>query len=197
LTGAFTGDTTCTNYSAVGVGVYSHSYAYNAIGTLTSNNGITYTYGLTQPHAVTAAFGNAYSYDPNGNQAIRRVAPYTHTLSYDTQGHLVSVSAAHDPVTTTVITDTSRLTYKLYLPMVMNNATAIITTSSFTHDAEGTRVKGTVGNITTVYIAGLHEWQAGATTKYYEGGAMRRSGYASGNCHRTVTRRTTKSQQAQ
>ncbi|NJN84686.1 MAG: RHS repeat-associated core domain-containing protein, partial [Caldilineaceae bacterium] len=39
--------------------------------------------------------------------------------------------------------------------------------------------------VTTVYIAGVYEWQAGASTSYYAGPggqvALRRSGYASGN----------------
>jgi RHS repeat-associated protein len=35
--------------------------------------------------------------------------------------------------------------------------------------------------VTTVYVAGLYEWQNGAVTKYYEGGAFRRTGYASDN----------------
>ncbi len=35
--------------------------------------------------------------------------------------------------------------------------------------------------MTTIYIAGLYEWQNGAVTKYYEGGAIRRTGYASDN----------------
>ena len=58
---------------AVGIGQYSHTYAYNAIGNLTSYNGNTYTYG-SQPHAVTAAFGNAYGYDAVGNQTSRTIA---------------------------------------------------------------------------------------------------------------------------
>ena len=43
------------------------------------------------------------------------------------------------------------------------------------------RVKGTIGGVTTVYIAGVYEYQAGATTLYYEGNAIRRTGYASNN----------------
>jgi len=38
-----------------------------------------------------------------------------------------------------------------------------------------------VGGVTTVYIAGLYEYQNGAATKYYEGGAIRRTGYAGDN----------------
>jgi hypothetical protein len=38
-----------------------------------------------------------------------------------------------------------------------------------------------VAGITTVYLAGLYEWQNGAVTKYYEGGALRRMGYATDN----------------
>jgi RHS repeat-associated protein len=55
------------------------------------------------------------------------------------------------------------------------------TIGSFVYDADGNRVKGTVNGVTTSYIAGLFEWQGGATTKYYDGGAIRRTGHASGN----------------
>ena len=48
--------------------------------------------------------------------------------------------------------------------------------ASFVYDASGSRVKGTVNGITTVYVAGVYEYQNGATTLYYEGGAMRRTG---------------------
>jgi len=60
-------------------------------------------------------------------------------------------------------------------------STIIVTAATYLYDAYGERVKGEVGEVTTIYIAGLYEWQASATTKYYDGGAMRRSGYASGN----------------
>jgi len=61
--------------------------------------------------------------------------------------------------------------------------------ATFLYDADacpelsrrGNRVKGTVNGVTTVYIAGVYEYQNGANTKYYEGGAIRRTGYASGN----------------
>lgn len=38
-----------------------------------------------------------------------------------------------------------------------------------------------MAGVITVYIAGLYEWQNGAVTKYYEGGAIRRTGYATDN----------------
>jgi len=54
---------------------------------------------------------------------------------------------------------------------------------SYACDANGNRVKGTVSGTTTVYIAGLYEWQNGATTTYIEGPtgiiALRRAGHAS------------------
>lgn len=103
-----------------------------------------------------------HSYDANGNQTLRRIAPYTHTLNYDAQGRMVGVSAVHDPITNT-ITDTSRLTHTVFLPMVTNGATAVVTSAAFLYDADGTRVKGEVGGVTTIYIAGMYEWQAGAT----------------------------------
>lgn len=53
--------------------------------------------------------------------------------------------------------------------------------ASFGYDADGNRVKGAVNGTTTVYIAGLYEYQGGATTLYYEGNALRRTGYAANN----------------
>jgi RHS repeat-associated protein len=53
--------------------------------------------------------------------------------------------------------------------------------ATFLYDADGNRAKGTVAGVTTVYLAGLYEWQNGAVTKYYEGGALRRTGYATDN----------------
>jgi RHS repeat-associated protein len=50
--------------------------------------------------------------------------------------------------------------------------------ATFLYDADGNRVKGTVAGVTTVYLGGLYEYQNGAVTKYYEGGAIRRTGYA-------------------
>jgi RHS repeat-associated protein len=56
------------------------------------------------------------------------------------------------------------------------------------NDVDSQRVKGTVNHsagsgqaVATVYVAGVYEWQGGATTLYYEGNALRRSGYASDN----------------
>ena len=80
-----------------------------------------------------------------------------------------------------VVTDTSRLTHTLYLPMAMNSATPIITSATFLYDADGVRVKSVEGSVTIVYIGGAYEYQAGAVTKYYGGAAMRRSGYPDGN----------------
>jgi RHS repeat-associated protein len=53
--------------------------------------------------------------------------------------------------------------------------------ASFVYDADGQRIKGTVNGVTTAYVAGVYEYQAGATTYYYEGNALRRTGYASDN----------------
>ncbi len=38
-----------------------------------------------------------------------------------------------------------------------------------------------MNGVTTVYLLGLYEYQNDAVTKYYEGGAMRRTGYATDN----------------
>ncbi len=42
---------------------------------------------------------------------------------------------------------------------------------------------GSIGGVTTVYVAGVYEYEVGtgATTKYYEGNALRRAGYTADN----------------
>ena len=66
------------------------------------------------------------------------------------------------------------------LSEVKQGATSLAT---FVYDADGNRVKGTVGGVTTLYLDEIYEYVVGtgATTKYYEGNALRRTGYAADN----------------
>ncbi|HHB91138.1 MAG TPA: RHS repeat-associated core domain-containing protein, partial [Anaerolineae bacterium] len=139
--------------NGAGTGQYSHAYSYDAIGNITAKDGQGYVYGGGKPHAVTGALGNSYSYDGNGNMTTRVIAGVTYTLSYDYENRLLEVK---------------------------QGATVMAT---FLYDADGNRVKGTVNGVTTVYIAGVYEWQAGAATQYYQGPtgplALRRTGHGS------------------
>jgi RHS repeat-associated protein len=137
--------------SAEGVGQYDHAYTYDAVGNITSLAGNSYTYGdPAHKHAVTAAFGNTYGYDANGNQTTRTIGGVSYTFAYDYENRLTSIAGSG-------------------------------VSASFIYDADGQRVKGTVNGVTTVYVAGVYEYQGGATTLYYEGNAIRRSRYASDN----------------
>jgi RHS repeat-associated protein len=97
-------------------------------------------------------------------------AAFGNTYSYDAVGNQTSRLIAGTAYTQTFDYD-NRLT------TVAGGSVS----ASFVYDAAGNRVKGTVAGVTTVYIAGLYEWQNGAVTKYYEGGALRRTGYATDN----------------
>ena len=101
--------------------------------------------------------GSVLSNDPVGNQTSRTIAGVSYTQSFD---------------------------YDI-IPRQRDNRLVAVSggsvSASFLYDADGSRVKGTVAGVTTVYLAGLYEWQNGAVTKYYEGGAIRRTGYASDN----------------
>lgn len=134
---------------------YDHTYVYNAIGNLTSYAGNSDTYGSSKPHAVTAAYGNSYGYDNNGNQTGRTIGGTAYTVVFDYENRLTEVKQGST------------------------------TLASFIYDADGNRVKGTLGGVTTVYVGGLFEYQNGGRTKYYEGHngvvAFRRVGYSSGN----------------
>jgi RHS repeat-associated protein len=152
LTHAFTGNAGCTAYSTGGTGPYNHTYVYDAIGNITSYAGNAYTYGdSAHKHAVTGAYGNSYGYDGNGNQTSRTIAGTMYTLVFDYENRLTEVKQGST------------------------------TLATFLYDADGNRVKGTVSGTATVYIAGIYEYQGGATTKYYEGGGLRRVGYTSNN----------------
>jgi YD repeat-containing protein len=78
-------------------------------------------------HAVTAAFGNSYGHDANGNQTTRSISGVAYTFTYDYENHLTAVSGGS-------------------------------ISASFVYNADGNRVKRTVNDTTTVYIAGLYEY---------------------------------------
>ncbi|WP_179293933.1 LamG-like jellyroll fold domain-containing protein [Candidatus Methanoperedens nitratireducens] len=63
---------------------YTETYAYNAIGNITSKNGVAYTYsqtGKANPHAVTSIGSANYTYDDNGN--LLTDGTLTNTWNYD------------------------------------------------------------------------------------------------------------------
>ena len=155
LTEAFTGNSDCTAYSATGAGPYDHDYGYDAIGNLTNYDGAAYTYGSSKPHAVTAAHGNSYGYDGNGNQTSRTIGGTTHTLDHDYENRVTAFKVGGNPLGT------------------------------FLYDADGNRVKSTFVGIPTVYLGGIYEYKSGASTKYYAGHdglvAFRREGHTTDN----------------
>lgn len=61
------------------------TYAYNAIGNITSINGSSYTYG-TKPHALTTYNGWTFAYDANGSMTMWKTADYT--LVYDVENRM-------------------------------------------------------------------------------------------------------------
>ena len=75
LTGAFTGDATCSSYSAAGVGAYNHTYTYDAIGNQTSRTiaGVEYTLHYDYENRLTEVKQGetviaGFLYDTDGNR---------------------------------------------------------------------------------------------------------------------------------
>jgi YD repeat-containing protein len=139
------------------------SAATSAAGTGQYNH----TYQYNAIGNITSYNGNAYTY---GTKPHAVTGAFGNTYTYDANGNQTSRVIGGTSYTQTFDYD-NRLT----------GVAGGSVSATFVYDAEGDRVKGTVGSVTTVYLAGLYEYQAGAVTKYYEGGALRRTGYASQN----------------
>jgi RHS repeat-associated protein len=73
------------------------TFAYNAIGNLTSKGGTALTYpaaGQPRPHAVTAFGTNSYGYDANGCMTTRNAQQGNQSLKYDPESRPVRVDLA-------------------------------------------------------------------------------------------------------
>jgi RHS repeat-associated protein len=150
---------TSASTNAAGAGQYDHSYTYDAIGNPSASSG----------QAITSFAGNSYTYgDPAHKHAV--TSAFGNSYAYDANGNQTSRTIGG-------VTYTFAYDYENRLTSI----TGAGVSATFVYDADGQRVKGTVNGVSTVYIAGVYEWQGGATTIYYEGNAIRRSGYASDN----------------
>ena len=137
---------------------YSHSFAFNTIGNLTSKAGVTLGYtaqsgtcpdgALAKPHAATSAGSDAYCYDKNGNMVKRTESGTTYTQNFDTENQLTSV--------------------------VVNSQT-----TTFAYDGDGILTKKLKPDGTSTLYLGVYEIDinsSGAITKktsYYPGRVMR------------------------
>jgi len=68
----------------------TQNYTYDTIGNMLSNTRVgSYNYTGSQPHAVTSAGGNTYSYDANGNM----IGGAGRTITYDGENRPIQVQA--------------------------------------------------------------------------------------------------------
>jgi RHS repeat-associated protein len=115
----------------------TQTYAYNAIGNLTSKAGTTYTYPASgassvRPHTPSQVGATAYSYDGNGN----------------------------------LLNDGGRA-YTWNADNLPTQITHVSGNETYSYDADGERVKKVKGSTTTVYLEGLWEEVAGGAVKVY------------------------------
>lgn len=126
--------TTATNTTS---STFNQTFAYDAIGNITSNSRLgTYTYG-TRPHAPIAAGSNAYEYDAGGNMtAVKQSGTLIRTQTWDGDNRLATVSST-----------TSDL--------------------EFTYDADGTRIAQDEDGIIRHYLGDDYEVEVGGAALRY------------------------------
>ena len=135
--------------TGVGSGGYDKTFTYWENGNLKSQTGLgTYTYpaaGAARPHGVTK-YGSGTS----------------NTFSYDTSGNMTQRKIAN--VVQDMVYD-----YDSRLEQITKGSEI----TRFLYDADGGRVKQTVGTTTILYAGGLFEQTGSTATKWYRlGGGM-------------------------
>ena len=92
---------------------YTESYQYNAIGNILSKSGVgSYSYpnpSQPRPHAATAARGNSYAYDTNGNMTTRTEGSVTYNQGWDMENRLSTVTVNGQTTTFTYDGDGKRV----------------------------------------------------------------------------------------
>ena len=141
--------TTASAPAATDAPAYSHTYAYNKLGNITSFAGNTYTYGsAAHIHAVTAITGGqSFGYDANGNMTSRTDLTGTYTQIFDVENRLTSVTKTGTG-TTTFAYDAGGNRVKTIQP----NGSTLYT--PFPNYEEETRSGGVTIKRTTYAIAG-------------------------------------------
>jgi len=132
----------------------------------------------------TGYYNDSYTYNAIGNIISKNTVTYYYDANHKhgvtiAMGNTYGYDANGNQTTRTIggVTYTLTYDYENHLTAVSGGSVS----ASFVYDANGNRVKGTVNGTITVYVAGLYEYQGGATTLYYEGNALRRTGYATDN----------------
>jgi len=120
---------------AEAAGGYSHTYDYDALGNLLARDGEVYAYNgngyaHAQPHAVTAAGADTFTYDANGNMTRRVEDGVTYHQAFDVENRLVAVTR------TTGLTET---------------------VTRFAYDGDGARVAQVTDLGTTLYVGNVYE----------------------------------------
>jgi len=149
-----------------GPGYYDRTYAYDAIGNITSKSDMgAYTYqDPLHIHAVTHIDGvQRYAYDANGNMTQRDRdgdGDYDQALTFNAENKVAVVTEGGEETT-------------------------------FTYDGNGARVKKEDSSGTTYYVGGLYEKMAAGgvvtTTSYYYAGSQRVAMRTTAGVSTTVT----------
>jgi hypothetical protein len=166
--------------NALNVTVFNENFTYDTgSGSMTSKNGLSFTYDASLKNVVASYNGNSFSYDADGNQTTRTLASAMFQLVYNAENHLVQVNSDHSftdetvnwygVIPTATITATATMTSTVTQTATITSTATLTSTPTATataippngiaryyYDGNGTMVKSVIDDTATYYPSSVY-----------------------------------------